>query len=139
MVHVLYIVTYNVAAAGTESPSGYHRETCFNTLTEEKGGEIMMEASADHNNKSEPQDCLPCRITGIILEPFCSDQPLTNAGTAAFVGLGGYTYYAGTSNLRQQQQQMLMSGARLAMGPRQLGVITLSAALMGLGVWRALR
>jgi len=66
-------------------------------------------------------DCPSCRITG----------------SAAFIGLGAYTYIAGMRNLRKQEKLILKSPTKFKMGPRRLGVATMSASLLGLGLWRA--
>jgi len=68
------------------------------------------------------EDCLSCRITG----------------TAAFVGLGVYSYYTGMRNLKQQEKAIMRSATKYKMGSRRLGIATLSASLIGLGVWRAI-
>ncbi|GLI76579.1 hypothetical protein PoHVEF18_004852 [Penicillium ochrochloron] len=66
-------------------------------------------------------DCLSCRITG----------------SAAFVGLGVYSYYTGMSNLRKQEKAIMQGPTKYKMGSRRLGIATISASLIGLGVWRA--
>ncbi|KAJ5905290.1 uncharacterized protein N7473_002206 [Penicillium subrubescens] len=66
-------------------------------------------------------DCLSCRITG----------------SAAFVGLGVYSYYTGMSNLRKREQAIMQGPTKYKMGSRRLGIATISASLIGLGVWRA--
>jgi hypothetical protein len=66
-------------------------------------------------------DCLSCRITG----------------SAAFVGLGVYSYYTGMSNLRKREQAIMQGSTKYKMGSRRLGIATISASLIGLGVWRA--
>ncbi|BCR82999.1 uncharacterized protein ACHE_10401A [Aspergillus chevalieri] len=67
-------------------------------------------------------DCLSCRVTG----------------SAAFVGLGVYSYYTGMNNLRQQEKAIMQSASKYKMGSRQLGIATISATLVGMGIWRAL-
>ncbi|KAJ5380037.1 uncharacterized protein N7496_002465 [Penicillium cataractarum] len=66
-------------------------------------------------------DCMSCRVTG----------------SAAFVGLGVYSYYTGMSNLRKQEQAIMQGSTKYKMGSRRLGIATISASLIGLGVWRA--
>ncbi|GAD95601.1 hypothetical protein ANI_1_1246014 [Paecilomyces variotii No. 5] len=66
-------------------------------------------------------DCLACRATG----------------SAAFIGLGVYSYYTGMSNLRKQEQEIMKSATKYKMGSRKLGIFSISATLVGMGVWRA--
>ncbi|PYI30713.1 hypothetical protein BP00DRAFT_426274 [Aspergillus indologenus CBS 114.80] len=66
-------------------------------------------------------DCLSCRITG----------------SAAFIGLGVYSYWTGMSNLRKQEKTIMQSATKYKMGSRRLGIATISATLVGMGVWRA--
>ncbi|EEA24036.1 hypothetical protein TMatcc_007112 [Talaromyces marneffei ATCC 18224] len=67
------------------------------------------------------EDCLACRITG----------------SAAFMGLGVYSYYTGMRNLKQQEKAIMRSASKYKMGSRQLGIATLSASLIGVGLYRA--
>ncbi|KAL1989814.1 hypothetical protein VTN49DRAFT_7011 [Thermomyces lanuginosus] len=67
------------------------------------------------------EDCLSCRITG----------------ATAFIGLGAYTYYTGMRNLRRQEKAIMASPTKYKLGSRQLAVATLSASLVGLGLYRA--
>ncbi|EED17705.1 conserved hypothetical protein [Talaromyces stipitatus ATCC 10500] len=67
------------------------------------------------------EDCLACRITG----------------SAAFIGLGVYSYYTGMQNLRKQETAIMRSASKYKMGSRQLGIASLSASLIGLGLYRA--
>ncbi|KAJ5532661.1 uncharacterized protein N7503_002219 [Penicillium pulvis] len=67
-------------------------------------------------------DCLSCRVTG----------------SAAFVGLGIYSYYTGMSNLRKQEKMIMQGPSKYKMGSRQLGIASISATLIGMGIWRAL-
>ncbi|KAL4865861.1 hypothetical protein BDV12DRAFT_199728 [Aspergillus spectabilis] len=69
----------------------------------------------------EYEDCLACRATG----------------SAAFIGLGVYSYYTGMSNLRKQEKTIMQSPTKYKMGSRRLGIATISASLVGLGIWRA--
>ncbi|KAL4776376.1 hypothetical protein BDW60DRAFT_203417 [Aspergillus nidulans var. acristatus] len=69
----------------------------------------------------EFEDCFACRATG----------------SAAFIGLGVYSYYTGMANLRKQEKTIMQSATKYKMGSRRLGIATISAALVGLGVWRA--
>lgn len=58
-------------------------------------------------------------------------------GSAAFIGLGVYSYYTGMNNLRKQEKAIMQASTKYKMGSRQLGIATISASLIGLGVWRA--
>ncbi|KAK2768641.1 hypothetical protein FQN54_000497 [Arachnomyces sp. PD_36] len=66
-------------------------------------------------------DCTACRVTG----------------SMAMITLGGWSYYSGMYNLRQREKEIMRSASKYKMGSRQLGVITLSATLVGMGLWRA--
>ncbi|KAL4896824.1 hypothetical protein BDV59DRAFT_114919 [Aspergillus ambiguus] len=71
-------------------------------------------------------DCLACRVTAV------------HAGSAAFIGLGVYSYYTGMSNLRKQEKTVMQSATKYKMGSRRLGIATISATLVGMGIYRAL-
>lgn len=60
---------------------------------------------------------------------------MPRTGSAAFIGLGVYSYYTGMSNLRKQEKAIMQS--KYKMGSRQLGIVTISATLVGMGLWRA--
>ncbi|KIX95313.1 uncharacterized protein Z520_08830 [Fonsecaea multimorphosa CBS 102226] len=66
------------------------------------------------------QDCLSCRVLG----------------STAFVGLGGYTYFSGMQQLRARQKAIELSRSKYKYGSRQLGILSLSATLVGLGIYR---
>ncbi|KAJ5482853.1 hypothetical protein N7539_006299 [Penicillium diatomitis] len=66
-------------------------------------------------------DCMSCRVTG----------------SAAFVGLGVYSYYTGMNNLRKQEKAIMQGATKYKMGSRRLGIASISASLVGLGIWRA--
>jgi len=68
----------------------------------------------------EQEDCLSCRVLG----------------STAFVSLGGYTYYSGMQQLRAQRQAIELSKSKYKYGSRQLGIVTLSATLFSLGIYR---
>jgi hypothetical protein len=63
---------------------------------------------------------------------------LTNerAGSAAFTGLGIYSYASGMSQLKEREAEILRSGSRVTMQARRLGIFGLSGVLVGLGVYR---
>ncbi|EEH20746.1 hypothetical protein PABG_02977 [Paracoccidioides brasiliensis Pb03] len=67
-------------------------------------------------------DCLACKITGSL----------------AFIGLGVYSYVSGMNNLKKQEKVILKSKSPYRMGSRRLGIATISATLVGMGIWRAL-
>ncbi|KAJ5322206.1 hypothetical protein N7541_007486 [Penicillium brevicompactum] len=66
-------------------------------------------------------DCMSCRVMG----------------SAAFVGLGVYSYYTGMANLRKQEKAIMQGATKYKMGSRQLGIASISATLVGMGLWRA--
>ncbi|KAJ5729901.1 uncharacterized protein N7483_004409 [Penicillium malachiteum] len=57
--------------------------------------------------------------------------------SAAFIGLGVYSYYTGMQNLRKQEKIIMQGPTKYKMGSRQLGIATISATLIGMGLWRA--
>jgi hypothetical protein len=59
-----------------------------------------------------------------------------HAGSTALVSLGGYTYFTGMKNLRLQRKAIEMSKSRYKYGSRQLGILTISATLVGMGLYR---
>ena len=59
-----------------------------------------------------------------------------HAGSTAFVALGGYTYFSGMQSLRERRKAIAMSKSRYKYGSRQLGILSLSATLVGLGIYR---
>ena len=58
------------------------------------------------------------------------------AGSTAFVALGGYTYFSGMQQLRASRQAIELSKSKYKYGSRQLGIVSLSATLVGLGIYR---
>jgi len=58
------------------------------------------------------------------------------AGSAAFTGLGIYSYASGMSQLRQREMEILKSGSMFGMGPRRGAIMALSATLVGMGFYR---
>jgi hypothetical protein len=57
-------------------------------------------------------------------------------GSAAFTGLGIYSYASGMSQLKEREAEILRSGSRVTMQARRLGIFGLSGVLVGLGVYR---
>jgi len=50
--------------------------------------------------------------------------------------LGGYVYFSGMQQLRAQQKAIELSKSKYKYGSRQLGIVSLSATLVGLGIYR---
>ncbi|KAF2274955.1 uncharacterized protein EI97DRAFT_434523 [Westerdykella ornata] len=71
-------------------------------------------------DKAQFDDCTPCRVVG----------------SAAFIGLGIYTYVSGHSQLKAQESVIKASGSRFGMAPRRVGLTGMAAGLVGLGVYR---
>ncbi|KAK5131680.1 hypothetical protein LTR08_000734 [Meristemomyces frigidus] len=65
-------------------------------------------------------DCTPCRLMG----------------SAAFTGLGIYSYASGMSQLKKRELEILTSGTRFGLGARRASIYVMSASLVGLGVYR---
>ena len=61
------------------------------------------------------------------------------AGSTALVSLGGYTYYSGMQQLRVQRKAIEMSKSKYKYGSRQLGILTLSATFVSMGIYRMLK
>ncbi|KAN0080590.1 hypothetical protein V8E54_003794 [Elaphomyces granulatus] len=83
--------------------------------------EIQLEDVQKVVNNEQFDDCMACRITG----------------SAAFIGLGVYSYHTGMQNLRKQEKAIMQGPSRYKMGSRQLGILSISATLVGMGLWRA--
>lgn len=84
-------------------------------------------------------DCLSCRVLGKKQPQPAKYLGLINSniiGSTAFVALGGYTYFTGMKNLREQRKLIEASRSRYKYGSRQLGILSLSATLVGLGLYR---
>ena len=60
------------------------------------------------------------------------------AGATALVSLGGWTYYSGMQQLRLQRKAIELSKSRYKYGSRQLGILTLSATFVSMGIYRML-
>lgn len=87
-------------------------------------------------------DCMSCRVMGmfvsskiVLLISFLDANSFK--GSAAFVGLGVYSYYTGMANLRKQEKAIMQGATKYKMGSRQLGIASISATLVGMGLWRA--
>jgi hypothetical protein len=57
-------------------------------------------------------------------------------GAAAFIGLGGYTYFSGHAQLKAQQAKIIQSKSLFGMKSRQAGISTIALTLAGMGFWR---
>ncbi|KAJ5744370.1 hypothetical protein N7533_009240 [Penicillium manginii] len=95
------------------------------------------------------EDCMSCKVMGTSL-PYAlgyaekgnyyaldTFSDTTLLGSGAFIGLGVYSYYTGMNNLRQQEKMIMQSATKYKMGSRRLGIATISATMIGAGVWRA--
>lgn len=76
------------------------------------------------SQRQEYDDCTPCRLMG----------------SAAFTGLGIYTYASGMSQLREREveiaNQVVKTGSRFGLGARKMAIFGMSAGLVGAGVYR---
>jgi hypothetical protein len=61
------------------------------------------------------------------------------AGSGAFFGLAGYSYFSGMSQLEKQRAAILQSKSFFGMRSRRFGIVTISAGLAWMGLWRALK
>lgn len=60
-------------------------------------------------------------------------------GSGAFFCLAGYSYFSGMSQLEKQRAVILQSKSIFGMRSRRAGIVTISAALAWMGLWRALK
>jgi hypothetical protein len=87
----------------------------------------------------EKYDCTSCRLIGnftIIFLLVIFELISVSTGAATFVGLGGFTYFSGHHQLRQQQAAILKSGSRMGMAPRRAGITFMSIGMVGIGLYR---
>ncbi|KAF2485326.1 hypothetical protein BDY17DRAFT_293373 [Neohortaea acidophila] len=92
--------------------------------------------------RAEYEDCTPCRLLG--MPPALAPQPippnltlpLQSAGSAAFTGLGIYTYHSGRQQLIAREKEILRSGTKYGLAARRMSLLGLSAMLVGAGVYR---
>ncbi|KAK1750860.1 hypothetical protein QBC47DRAFT_392750 [Echria macrotheca] len=68
-------------------------------------------------------DCLSCRLVG----------------SGAFLGLAGYTYWSGHTQLQQQEARILASKSMFGMRSRRFGITGISLGLAWLGLWRFIK
>lgn len=57
-------------------------------------------------------------------------------GGTAFLGLAGYSYFSGMSQLQKQREVILKSNSWLGMRSRRLGISGLSLGLAWMGLYR---
>ena len=57
-------------------------------------------------------------------------------GSAAFIGLGAYSYFSGLHHLEKNQASILKSGSRFGMQSRRTGLAGIALALAGMGFYR---
>lgn len=85
-------------------------------------------------------DCMACRVTGMFRihsKALTSMVLICRIGSAAFIGLGIYSYHTGMTTLRKQEKMIMQNPTKYKMGSRQLGIAAISASLIGMGLWRA--
>ena len=61
---------------------------------------------------------------------------MCRTGSAAFIGLGAYTYISGHSQLKAQEAAILKSKSMFGMASRRAGLTGTAAVMVGLGVYR---
>ncbi|KAF2020374.1 hypothetical protein BU24DRAFT_416080 [Aaosphaeria arxii CBS 175.79] len=71
-------------------------------------------------DKYQYDDCTPCRVIG----------------SAAFIGLGTFTYITGHSQLKAQEKVILQSKSLFGMRSRRMGITSMAAGMIGLGLYR---
>ena len=105
--------------------------------------ERLFKSPSDSLEISPPygayEDCLSCRVVGTYATPRTMPSLLIYfiiTGSTALVSLGGYTYYSGMSSLRMQRKAIELSKSRYKYGSRQMGIVGISATLVGMGVYR---
>ena len=89
-------------------------------------------------DQDKPEDCLACRLTGepVFCKVFTSLILTKHIGAGAFMGLGAYSYFSGTQQLRLQQAAILKSKSMFGMKSRQAGITGIAAAFVGMGLYR---
>ena len=74
--------------------------------------------------RNEYDDCMPCRLMG----------------SAAFTGLGFYTYYSGRKQLKERkveiERQLAKGTTRFGLGARRASTVAISALLVAVGAYR---
>ena len=110
-------------------------------LWRSKTKEEPLEIDNPYAYSGDYEDCLSCRVLGtaprkLWLTMESMFDLACNAGSTALVSLGGYTYFTGMKNLRLQRKTIELSKSRYKYGSRQLGIVTISATLVGMGLYR---
>lgn len=70
-----------------------------------------------------------CLLQGITIHAF-------KLGSAAFLGLGAYSYFSGLHHLEKNKAAILKSGSRFGLQSRRTGLTGIAMALVGLGLYR---
>lgn len=85
------------------------------------------------------EDCLSCKVVGKFHQLLGVTQIFTNkvTGTSALLGLAGYSYMSGMSQLEKQRNAILQSKSMFGMRSRKLGIVSISLGLAWMGMWRA--
>ncbi|RDW91252.1 hypothetical protein BP5796_02417 [Coleophoma crateriformis] len=65
-------------------------------------------------------DCLPCRVTG----------------ATAFIGLGVYSYFSGSNQLKLNHAKIVQSKSLFGVQSRQAGISMIALSLIGMGMYR---
>lgn len=94
--------------------------------------DVLKEQTAQYD------DCLPCRLMGMpSLDPTQIDRLAEYyLGSAAFTGLGIYTWHSGMKQLRERDYEIVKSGTRFGIQARKGAILVTSAVMVGLGVYR---
>ncbi|KAH0615254.1 uncharacterized protein H6S33_000890 [Morchella sextelata] len=58
--------------------------------------------------------------------------------SAAFIGLGAYTFVSGRAQLREREKLISQAATRWGIGARRMGIYGIAASMVGLGVYRAI-
>ena len=91
-------------------------------------------------DRTEEDDCLPCRVVGMLFPSRSSEvldmQTDHQKGAGAFIGLGAYSYFSGMHQLRQRESEILKSNSFLGMKSRRLGITGLAITLVTAGAYR---
>ncbi|KAJ5082813.1 hypothetical protein N7532_011856 [Penicillium argentinense] len=90
-------------------------------LSDNRSWDVQPKDAKQALAEDKYDDCMSCKVTG----------------SAAFIGLGVYSYYTGMQNLRKQEKIIMQGPTKYKMGSRKLGIATISASLIGAGLWRA--
>ncbi|KAI5853177.1 hypothetical protein DFP73DRAFT_535432 [Morchella snyderi] len=86
-------------------------------------GGIQMDLPPLSNilEEDRKEDCNSCRAIG----------------SAAFIGLGAYTFVSGRAQLREREKAISQAATRWGVGARRMGIYGIAASMVGLGVYRA--